>query len=232
VAVGVDGAFGKRVVLGDGAVRLDAQDLAPERAPVLGVTRVARIARAHVEHPVGPELDPTPVVIRVDGNAREYGLGPLARPEPDHAVVPLGRVVGIDVAVVLVIGGNGDAEQTSLARPSLGQGLDLPDLTGWAYPEEPARVALRDEGVAIGQERERPRHPQVRDQGAHLDPLRGSLAGPGARFRLTGSGAPFSLTRPGGVRLRLTGVDRLRFAATVFLSGLVASGAQENEQDR
>src|SRR5918994_2362735 len=134
VSVGVDRVAGKRVVRGDGTVRFYAQDLAPERALVLGVSGVSRVARAYVEQAVRPELDPTPIVIRVDRDAREYGLGLPARPEPDHAVVPLGRVVSINVVILLVIGGDGDAEQPALTRPALGQGLNLPDLTGGTYP--------------------------------------------------------------------------------------------------
>src|SRR5829696_7025873 len=216
VAVGVDGVAGERVVRRDRAVRLYAQDLASERVPVLGVPGSPRVARTYVEHAVWSELDPTPIVIRVDRDAREYGLGLLARPEPDHAVVPLGRVIGIDVVILLVIGRDGDAEQPALARPSLGQGLDLPDFTGGIHSEEPTRVAFRNEGVTIGQERERPGHFQVRGESADFDPLRGSLAG----F--------------GGVRCFLSGIDRLWFAATVpaFPAGLAASRAQENEQDR
>src|SRR5829696_819381 len=216
VTVGVDGIAGERVVRRDGAVRLYAQDLASERVPVLGVPGIPRVARTYVEHAVWSELDPTPIVIRVDRDAREYGLGLLAWPEPDHAVVPLGRVIGIDVVILLVIGRDGDAEQPALARPPLWQGLDLPDFARGTYSEEPTRVAFCNKGVTLGQERERPGHFQVRGESAHFDPLRGSLAG------------------PGGVRCFLSGIDRLRFAATVraFLAGLAASRAQENEQDR
>ena len=37
-----------------------------------GSSRIAGIARAHVEHAVGAELDPTPVVISVGGDTRQY----------------------------------------------------------------------------------------------------------------------------------------------------------------
>ena len=44
-------------------------------------------------------------------------------------VVYTGRVVGIDVAVILVVWGDGEAEKPALARATLRQRLDLPNIT-------------------------------------------------------------------------------------------------------
>src|ERR687898_145842 len=125
VAVGIDGVAGERVVRWNGTIGLYPQDLASQRVPVLGVPGLSCVARAHVEHPVGAELAPTPVAIRVGGDARQYGLRALAHAEPYDPVVYPGRVVGVDVAVILVVGGDGDAEKPTLARATFRQRLDL-----------------------------------------------------------------------------------------------------------
>src|SRR5918998_4513669 len=70
MAVGVDGATGKGIVGRNGTVGLYPQDLTPERVPVLGVPGFSGVAGGHVEHAVGAELDPTPVVVRIDRDAR------------------------------------------------------------------------------------------------------------------------------------------------------------------
>src|SRR5215217_1951500 len=103
--------YRERVVRWDRARWFYPQDLTSQRAPVLGVLRISCVARTHVEHAVRAELDPTPVVIRVGGDARQYRLRLLAHAEPYDPVVYAGRVVGVDVAVILVVRGDGDAEK-------------------------------------------------------------------------------------------------------------------------
>src|SRR5215207_1053879 len=150
VAVGVDGVARERIVGWDGTVGFYPQDLTLKRVSVLGVLRIPCVASGHVEHPVGSEFDSTPVVIRIDRYARQYGLGRLASAESYDSVVYLGRVVSVDVAVVPVIWRDGDAEQPALARATLWEGLDLSHFTGRTYPQKPPRVTLGNERVPAG----------------------------------------------------------------------------------
>ena len=94
-----------------------------------GSSLISCVARAHVEHAVRAELDPTPVVIRVGGNSRKYRLGILPRYGTLRPGCLPGRIVGVDVAVILVVRGDGDAEKPALARATLWQGLDLLNVT-------------------------------------------------------------------------------------------------------
>jgi len=78
--------------------------------------------------PSGPNLILPPIVIRVGGYARQYGLRALAHAEPYDPVVYPGRVVGVDIAVILIVRGDGDAEKPTLTRATLRQRLDLLDV--------------------------------------------------------------------------------------------------------
>ena len=121
---------GSRLATGHraGAVHVDAEDLPQQHPevlrPELRVAAGAAVAQAHVEKPVGAELELTSVVVGVgvgdlQQNRGARGVGHV-RVRRDlvarHRVVPVDRrVVDVEVTVVRVVGMEREAEQPLLA---------------------------------------------------------------------------------------------------------------------
>ncbi len=182
VARGVHRRVGVGVVGGGLAVGVEAQDLAAEGRLVLGVVGVARVAGGGPQHPVGAEGERAAVVVGGGGDAGEDRLGRglvVREVERGDPVVLLGGVVEEQRRVVLELGGDGQAEQAALAR---GVDLDGADLLGFGGGavlgdgdrEDAAGLALADQGRAVGQERQAPRHFEALGDDVHE---RGGLLG-------------------------------------------------------
>ncbi len=209
VTAGVDRRR-SRIVLGDGAVHRDAQDLAVERAGGGGVLGLEGVARADPQVPVRPDGDAAAVVPVGGLDAVEQhpadGEGAVVGGdgERDDAVpVPPGDG-GEDGTVGRELRGGGDAEQAAL-RAHVHAGDDADRSRGAAAlggdPYDLAGDALGDERRSVGEEREPPGCLQI---GHQLDRLAKGRNRAGARGGCTDARAGAWGGRPGWCYLRLT----------------------------
>ena len=166
----------KRIVGGDGAIRLEPQDLPVEAVTRLRQPRLPRVAHRRVELAVGPELQPAAVVDRSAAHAvEEHALlsrAAVAQREPhdaiDQVTLPRGRVADVEMAGVAEAGIEGQAHEAGLAlrrdaQRGDGRGLEPPVLHDADAPD-----AFGHEQTTIGCERQRPGHLEPGRDG--LDP--------------------------------------------------------------
>src|SRR5690606_34998506 len=134
VAPRVDQGALERIVLGHRPVRFGAKDLPAQALEVLRVVGVVRVPGGDVELAVGAEGEAAAVVVDRGGDAGDDRLGiEVLDGEAHHPVVLVGRVVGVDVAVLFVGRRYGQAEQSAFVeRAFLCRNADAADDLGGA----------------------------------------------------------------------------------------------------
>ena len=160
-AVVAGGLVEERVVGGDRAVRVDAQDLAEEVGQRLGVGAVGVLADGDVELAVGAEVQGAAVVVggaaevvEVEEDGLAAGHGHVAvGGEAADAVVDGGRgggVVDVDEVVGREVGVEGHAQQAPFAGRVDGHGQERRRQQRAVLDDPQLPALLADEQAAVG----------------------------------------------------------------------------------